>query len=240
MFLTKIWSVLVTLWAVAVTAAFLLSTAPAEFELREAYVRSLDGAQGLVDNQLRTRSRLRLDFFSEVGKDYKIVKLLKQLKGKNEADGQADSKELTAYAQGKLVGAGGEAAFRKNFDIVAFTDADGRAWARLGADKVWGRLGAREGKVGDKIQGFPGVKRALTERVCADNTLDLGGVLHFVWACPVRYVKEGAPVEFAGAVMGIKEIDDSFALSMLAVIGETDAAAEEPPADSKDAQGAKD
>ncbi len=210
MFLTKIWSVLVTLWAVAMTAGFLLSTPPAEYELGEAYEKQLDGAQGLMDSHMRMESRRRLDFFSEVGKDYKIVKLIKQLTGKTKDTGASVAKTLQIYLRQKLVGKAGDAAFKRRFDQVVFTDRNGKVWARLGKDA---------GEIGDSMKSFPGVKRALSQRVCSDNTIDLGGALHFVWSCPVRYVKEGAKVEFVGAVMGEKKIDDAFAMSLLKLIG---------------------
>lgn len=212
MFLTKIWTVLVTLFAVFVTAAFLVSTPPAETQLQEAYEQQLDGAHGLVDSHMKMESRRRLDFFDTVGKDYKIVKYLKELHGKNRKDGEAKAKELLAYLKQKLAKKG-SVELQKRFTSMEFMDKDG---------KVWASLGENEGKFAFSRRSFPGVKRALERRVCSDNTLDLNGKLYFLWACPVRYVKEGHKVELVGAVFGRKVMDDDFALGLLRLVGETE------------------
>ena len=145
MFLTKIWSVLVTLFAVAVTAAFLLATPPAETELQDAYFRQLDGAQGLVDSHLRMESRRRLDFLSTVGKDFKVVKLLKLLRGKDKSAASATAKLLQTYVYQKLKSGRAAEAFAKKYTSVEFTDRDG---------KVWARLGENEGQHGDHGSGL--------------------------------------------------------------------------------------
>ncbi|MFH2005347.1 MAG: MXAN_5187 C-terminal domain-containing protein [bacterium] len=228
MFLTKIWSVLVTLFAIAVTAAFLLATPPAETELQDAYYKQLDGAQGLVDSHLRMESRRRLDFFSLVGKDYKVVKLLKQLRGKDKTAASATAQLLQTYAYQKLKSGRAEKAFAKNYTSVEFTDADGMVWARLGEN---------EGQHGDSLRSFPGVKLALDQGVCADNTLDVGGALYFVWGCPIRYVKQGEKIELVGALLAKKRIDDDFARGLLALIGVTEGAEAEGSEEGKAAKG---
>ncbi len=215
MFLTKIWSVLVTLFAVAVTAAFLLATPPAESQLQEAYHQQLDGAQGLVDSHLRMESRRRLDFFSTVGKDYKIVKYLKAAKGKDTATAKPFAEKLKSYLNAKLKSGKAGKVFSQKYTAVEFVDVDG---------KVWARLGENEGRFGDSLRNHPGVKRALEQRICSDNTVVQGGSLYFIWSCPVRYVKDGVKVEHVGAVRAMKKVDDDFAASLLALIGETDGA----------------
>jgi len=228
MFLTKIWSVLVTLFAVAVTAAFLLATPPAESQLQEAYHQQLDGAQGLVDSHLRMESRRRLDFFSTVGKDYKIVKYLKEAKGKDTATAKPIAEKLKSYLNAKLKSGKAGKVFSQKYTTVEFADTDG---------KVWARLGDNEGRFGDSVRNNPGMKRALEQRICSDDTVVRSGGLYFVWSCPVRYVKDGQKVEHVGAVRALKKIDDDFAASLLALIGESDAA--ELPAAAKGKKGKK-
>lgn len=228
MFLTKIWSVLVTLFAVAVTAAFLLATPPAESQLQEAYHQQLDGAQGLVDSHLRMESRRRLDFFNTVGKDFKIVKYLKEAKGKDTATAKPIADKLKSYLNAKLKSGKAGKIFSQKYTTVEFADTDG---------KVWARLGDGEGRFGDSVRHNPGMKRALEQRICSDDTVVRGGALYFLWSCPVRYVKDGQKVEHVGAVRALKKIDDDFATSLLALIGESEAA--ERPAAAKAAMGKK-
>lgn len=214
MFLTKIWSVLVTIVAGAVTAAFLLATPPAESQLQEAYHQQLDGAQGLVDSHLRMESRRRLDFFNTVGKDYKIVKYLKEAKGKDTATAKPIAEKLSSYLNAKLKGGKAGKVFSQKYTSVEFADSDG---------KVWARLGENEGKFGDSVRNNPGVKRALEQRICSDDTVVRGGSMYFLWSCPVRYVKDGQPVAHVGAIRAMKKIDDDFATGLLALIGESEA-----------------
>ena len=237
MFLTKIWSVLVTLFALAVTVAFLLATPPAETQLEAAYKKQLDGAQGLVDSHLRMESRRRLDFVSSVGKDFKIVKLLKQLKGKDKATGAPLAKQLQSYLQEKLKGGkDGAAAFEKKYSAVEFTDVDGRVWARLGE---------QEGTYWDSLKNYSRISSPLERRLCSDDIALMEGVLYFVWSCPVRYVKDGEKIELVGAISARKKLDDSFAGSLLSLIGVTaegeKGGKKDSPADkmAKEARGTK-
>jgi hypothetical protein len=231
MFLTKIWSVLVTLVAVAVTAAFLLATPPAESQLQEAYYQQLDGAQGLVDSHLRMESRRRLDFFNTVGKDYKIVKYLKEAKGKDTATAKPIAEALKGYLNAKLKSGKAGKVFSQKYTSVEFVDLDG---------KVWAQLGENEGRFGNSLRNNPGVKRALEQRVCSDNTMVRNGALYFLWSCPVRYVKDGQKVEHVGAVRAMKKIDDDFVASLLALIGQTDASGNTAKTEAKkSAKGAK-
>ncbi len=230
MFLTKIWSVLVTLFAVAVTAAFLLATPPAESQLQEAYYQQLDGAQGLVDSHLRMESRRRLDFFNIVGKDYKIVKYLKEARGKDTATAKPIAEKLKSYLNAKLKSGKAGKIFSQKYTSVEFVDLDG---------KVWAQLGENEGRFGNSLRNNPGVKRALEQRVCSDNTVVRNGALYFIWSCPVRYVKDGQKVEHVGAVRAMKKIDDDFAASLLALIGETDTAEKGAEAKGKKSPKAK-
>jgi len=215
MFLTKIWSVLVTLFAVAVTAAFLLATPPAESQLQEAYYQQLDGAQGLVDSHLRMESRRRLDFFNTVGKDFKIVKYLKEAKGKDTATAKPMAEALKSYLNAKLKSGNAGKIFSQKYTTVEFADLDG---------KVWARLGDNEGRFGDSVRNNPGIKSALEQRICSDDTMVRDGALYFLWSCPVRYVKDGQPVVHVGAVRAMKKIDDDFATRLLALIGESEGA----------------
>ena len=219
MFLSRIWTILITLFALTALMGFYLATPPAEAALQDAYETQLDTAQGLVNSHLRMESRRRLDFFLKVGQDVKLAKLLKTLGSQPKVKySLAAAKSLNEYLSGKLIGSrkGDQERFRRRFDNVEVVDNQGR---------VWVRLGRRSGTIGDNIKNFPGIRDALRRRVCVDNTVDLGGKLHFVWACPVAVVEDGQKIALVGAVRGIKAIDRRFASALLTLIGEAEAAA---------------
>ncbi len=203
MFFSKIWTLLLTVFSILVTVAFLLSGRPAEYRLAESLEKQLDVAQGLIDMHLRNEARKRLDVVSAMGKDPKIVKPLLAL--------QAATPDQSA--QGKLASALRRAAKKSGLSaaVVAVTDATGRVRARVGGG----------GRKGDSLAGLPEVKAALKGR-CLDNTALRGKQLYWIYVCPVRQARIGAPVKLAGAIRVEVPIDKEFVKDLLGVIGQSE------------------
>ncbi len=220
MFFSKIWTLLLTVFTILVTVAFLLSGRPAEYRLSESLEKQLDVAQGLIDMHLRNEARKRLDVVSAMGKDPKIVKPLLALQAAT-----PDSKAERSLAAA-LKRAARKSGLRAS--VVAVTDATGRVRARIGAG----------GRKDDSLAGLPEVKAALKGR-CLDNTVLRGKQLFWIYVCPVRQARIGAPVKLAGAIRVEVPLDRDFVQDLLAVIGEgEERAAKTHPKNRKKTKGA--
>ncbi len=201
MFLSRLWMLLVTVFAILASVAFLLAGRPAEYRLTESLEKQLDVAQGLVDLHLRNEARRRLDLLSAMGKDPRIVRPLMAM----------GSAQRAQDAETKLR-KGLEAAVAKSGfgrAVVAVLDTSGRVRARHGAG----------GGTGDSLAGLPEVKAALRGK-CLDTTQLRGKSLYWVYVCPVRYARVGDKVRLVGAIRAELPVDKAFVTELMSIIGQ--------------------
>ncbi len=215
MFFSRIWFLLVTLFAVVLTVAFFLAPRPAEYRLDESLEKQLDVAQGLVDLHMQIQSRKRLDVLSNIGKEPRIARPLLALQSPEKPE-KEDPKEKPPIEELKnaLEEANKKSGF--NADNIVITDRKGRVRASHGGG----------GKVDDSMAGLPEIKHAL-RGYCMDNTIQRGGALYWVFSCPVRLVREGENIQRAGAIRAEIPIDNDFVSTLAGFLGASQASEED-------------
>lgn len=220
MFFSRIWFLLVTLFAVVLTVAFFLAPRPAEYRLDESLEKQLDVAQGLVDLHLQVQSRKRLDVLSNIGKEPRIARPLLALQEPEKTE-KEDPKAKPPLEELKtaLEEANKKSGF--NAENIVITDRKGRVRVSYGGSE----------KVEDSIAGLPEIKQAL-RGYCMDNTVQRGGSLYWVFSCPVRQVREGENIQRAGAIRAEIPIDNSFVSSLAGFLGASQSSEEEEKEES--------
>ncbi|MCD6499148.1 MAG: hypothetical protein J7M25_12730 [Deltaproteobacteria bacterium] len=203
MFLSKIWTLLLTLFAVLVTVALLLAPRPAEYHLNESQQKQLDVAQALIDMHMQNLARMRLDVLSSIGKDPAIVKPLLQMQQ------PGATQELSATLKKALTRVIKKSGLQAS--VIAVTDRTGHVRTRIGMSS----------RTGDSLAGLPEIQAALKGR-CLDNTILRGKTLYWVYVCPVRYARVGAKVALAGSIRAEVPIDNTFVRDLMTVIGQTE------------------
>jgi len=203
MFLSKIWTLLLTLFAVLLSVALLLAPRPAEYHLDKSQQKQLDVAQSLIDMHMQNLGRKRLDVLSSIGKDPAIVKPLLQMQGPGASQSlpPALKKALTTVIKKSGLQA----------SVVAVTDRTGHVRARIGMSN----------RTDDSVAGLPEIQAALKGK-CLDNTVLRGKTIYWVYVCPVRYARIGAKVALAGAIRAEVPIDNTFVRDLMTVIGQAE------------------
>ena len=168
MFLSKIWFILVGLWAgVAGTAAF-VAPRPADRRIEQLEGQRMDRAQYAAEEMLKNDARHWMDYAAKLGTDGKLIDALDAASRGGELRPLHDSvrarlRDLVPDRQGSGV------------ESIIAVDAKGRVVARMGDD---------EGEFGESIAGAEAVADALRGYL-SDDVWGANNRLRRIGAAPV-------------------------------------------------------